>query len=225
MKRLNIAIDGPAGAGKTTLAKWIAKHYRLQFVDTGAMYRGIAFLAIRDGITPQDAVALATFSTTITFSFEMQQDLTNRVFANGEDISSAIRTPDISMAASEVSKHPRVRQVLVAQQQQLAKHKNVVMEGRDIGTVVLPDADIKFFMLAHAGIRARRRCRELEMAGARPDIRMVTQDLQKRDHQDQTRTHSPLVKAPDAIAVDTTDLGIEGVFAVMKAYIDGVLRR
>jgi cytidylate kinase len=201
-KKLTIAIDGPAGAGKSTSAQDLARALGLRYIDTGAMYRGVAWAAVRAGIEPDDRkhVRKILARTRLTFSDEKQP----RLFVNGEDASVAIRTPAVSQAASRLATVPEVRTFLVRAQRGLARGGGVVMEGRDIGTVVLPNADLKFFLDASVEERARRRWKELRAKGKHDPLKDIQTAIRERDHRDRTRAVSPLCAAPDAVVLDTT---------------------
>lgn len=204
----NIAIDGPSGAGKSTLARRLAARLGYVYVDTGAMYRAIALAALRQNAkTTEEILALLT---DLTISLGYVEGV-QRVFVNDEDVSDLIRTPEVSMSASAVSAIPEVRQFLFDLQQQLAAKQSVVMDGRDIGTVVLPNADVKVFLTASPEQRAYRRYLELQekQKDAAPDYETVLQDVIQRDHQDMTRTIAPLRQAEDAVLLDTTEYDLE----------------
>jgi cytidylate kinase len=189
-----IAIDGPAGAGKSTVARAVAAHLGFAYLDTGAMYRCVALAATRTGRPPEEVAR------------ESRISLSGRVLLDGRDVTEAIRTPEVSQEASRISTDPAVREALVAQQQQLLRDGDWVAEGRDIGTVVAPHAGIKVFLTADPEERARRRARELHA-----DESTVLHEQRRRDEQDATRAASPLVQAPDAIALDTTGLSLDEV--------------
>ncbi len=204
---IRVAIDGPAGVGKSTAARGLAARLGYQYVDTGAMYRAVAVLARRQGVALDDGDALAALAGERSFSFPVI-DGEQHTVVDGEDLSVAIRTPAASAAASRASKAPALRRALVALQQALATRGGVVMEGRDIGTVVLPDAELKVFMDADPRVRGERRLGDLQTAG-RTDVALedVVADIVARDHQDSTRVASPLRQADDAVRLDTTGLG------------------
>lgn len=207
MKAINIAIDGPSGAGKSTLARRLAARLGYVYVDTGAMYRAIAYEMIERGAESEDAVIAALPDLEISLRYE---DGAQHVYANGKDVSALIRTPEVSMRASAVAAIPAVRQHLLKIQQDMAKTQSVVMDGRDIGTVVLPDADVKIFLTASAEKRAYRRWLELEQKnpGAQT-MEEVLADVIQRDQQDMTREISPLRVAEDAVTVDTSDADLD----------------
>ncbi len=206
----NIAIDGPAGAGKSTIAKTIAKKKGFIYVDTGAMYRAMALHMLRENIATEDpeAVAEECEKPEITIRYE---GLEQHVFLNGEDVNGLIRTEEVSQAASKTSAVKRVRERLVALQQEMAKKENVVMDGRDIGTKVLPKAQLKIFLTASVEVRAKRRFDELKAKGTVCSLPEIEEEIRERDERDMTREESPLVQAQDAILVDTSYLTIEEV--------------
>ena len=208
MSIVNIAVDGPSGAGKSTLARRLAKDLGYVYVDTGAMYRTIAYYTIQRGAMTTDEIltVLPTLSVTLGYG----DDGVQHVFANGEDVSDKIRTPEISMGASRVSAIPQVRDFLLETQQDLAKKQSVVMDGRDIGTVVLPDAQVKIFLTASAQKRAERRFLELKekQPDSYPTFEAVFADVIQRDKQDMNREIAPLKQANDAILVDTSNLNL-----------------
>jgi cytidylate kinase len=201
-RSLTIAIDGPAGAGKSTSAKDLARALGLRYIDTGAMYRGVAWAAVRAGIEPDNRRQVRKILARARLAFEGTKN--PRLYVNGEDASAAIRTPDVSQAASRLATVPDVRTFLVRAQRQLARGGGVVMEGRDIGTVVLPTADLKFFLDASVEERARRRWKELRATGKRDRLKDIEAAIRERDHRDRTRAVSPLCAAPDAVVLDTT---------------------
>ncbi|MCO4747764.1 MAG: (d)CMP kinase [Proteobacteria bacterium] len=212
--RLTIAIDGPGSSGKGTIARRVAKDLGFQYIDTGAMYRSVALVASRRGVSWEDAEALGELTRGLRFEFAFSGDALT-VSVDGEDVSTAIRTPEVGRGASDVSTHGPVRTSLVAVQQQLGARGGVVMDGRDIGTVVLPDAQLKVFLDANLDERARRRHRELLEKGGDASFDAIRQALAERDHQDRTRAISPLAAAEDAVVLDSTDLTIEGAAAVV----------
>lgn len=218
-KALLITIDGPAGSGKTTVSRLLANRLDYQYVDTGALYRCIAFAVNQAGISATDNRQLQMFCRGLSIYFK-KVGKESRIFCNGNDISDKIRTPEVSMLASDVSAMPAVRQHLLDVQREMGQKKSVVFEGRDMGTVVFPEADVKFFLDAAVTVRAQRRHREL--TGSRTQtLQEVQADMQKRDHNDSNRDLAPLKAAADAFIIDTTDLSIETVVAVM---LDHILR-
>lgn len=206
-----IAIDGPAGAGKSTAAKMVAARLDYLYIDTGAMYRAIALLALRRGIAVDDAERLTALAETADIALEPAADAGCRVFVSEEEITEAIRSPQVGDAASPISAVPGVRRALVAQQQALAACRPVVMDGRDIGTVVLPEAECKVFLTAATRIRAERRMNELKARGIEADLAGVERDIIARDQRDSSRAVSPLRRAGDAILLDSSDLTLEQV--------------
>jgi len=216
---INIAIDGPSGAGKSTLAKALAADLGYIYVDTGAMYRAIGLYVFRCGITPTDAESVTAKlpEIKITLSYE---NGTQKIALNGEDVSSEIRMPDISMYASHVSAIPEVRSFLLNLQRDLAAANNVIMDGRDIGTVILPSADLKIFLTASPEARARRRYRELCERGETVTFEEVFEDMQKRDTNDSTRKVAPAIPAKDAIHLDNSELTLADTVLTVKKLLE-----
>ena len=208
----NIAIDGPAGAGKSTIAKIVAKELGFIYVDTGAMYRTLALACFRDGIDTSDeaAVVAKCESVEVTLGYE---DGTQKVYLNGEDVSTEIRREEIGNLTSAIAVYPGVRKILVALQKDLAAKNDVVMDGRDIGTAVLPNADLKIYLTASVETRARRRYDELVEKGQTCDLKEIEKDIEDRDYRDMNREVSPLSKADDAVLVDSSDMTIDEVVA------------
>lgn len=208
-----MAIDGPAGAGKSTVAKLLADELGMLYVDTGAMYRAATWLAVRDRLPLDDgkAVAGAIEKAEIRLERAMTPAGHTRVFLDGEEITDQIRTKEISRLVSPVSALPEVRAVLVERQKEMARQGSVVLDGRDIGTVVIPDAELKVFLTATPEERARRRVKDLERLGEQADFEAILKDINERDHRDSTRTASPLIKADDAVELYTDNLSIEEV--------------
>ena len=206
MKTISIAIDGPSGAGKSTLARSMASKLGYLYVDTGAIYRTIGVYVLRSGIDPKDEAAVTAVLPNIHVNLSYGEDGLQHMFLNGEDVTTAIRLPEISMYASAVSAHPTVRTFLLEMQRQLARENNVIMDGRDIGTVVLPDADVKVFLTATAQERARRRALEQEQRGTPEPYEKVLKDIEERDWNDSHRATAPLRQAEDAVLLDTTEL-------------------
>lgn len=204
----NIAIDGPAGAGKSTLSRMLAEKLGFVYADTGALYRAIGLYAIRNGASPQDAEKVETLLPSARLELELSQE-GQRVLLDGENVSTAIRAPEISKAASQVSAIPAVRAYLLGLQKKLAKEHDIVMDGRDIGTVVLPDAQLKIFLTATPEDRARRRHAELLEKGVDIPYEQVLSDVKERDAQDSGREIAPLRAADDALIVDTTGYELE----------------
>ncbi|MCS6859336.1 MAG: (d)CMP kinase [Abditibacteriales bacterium] len=206
-----VAIDGPAGAGKSTVARRVAQALGFLYVDTGAMYRAIAWQADELGLTPDDVEAIAAMARQSDVRLEEAPDGTQRVFINGVDVTDAIRAPRISNLVSPISAIPGVRARMVELQRQMGAPGGVVMEGRDIQTVVFPDAEVKIFLTASPAERARRRWRELQGRGVTADLAQIQRDIEERDTRDSQRDMSPLSKAADAIEVNTDGLTIEQV--------------
>jgi cytidylate kinase len=206
--RLTIAIDGPSGAGKGTVARAVARALGYRHLDTGAMYRAVGWLAIQKGVSLGDEAALTALASTAAFDLE-----NGRVVINGHDVTTAIRTPEIDQAATSVARVSSLREVLVAQQRRIGSGRGVVVEGRDIGTVVFPDADLKIYLDASPEERARRRANDPAHASSAGSVVTVAGALAERDRIDRTRAASPLTVAPDAIVLDTTDLGVDQVVA------------
>ncbi|MBQ5592807.1 MAG: (d)CMP kinase [Clostridia bacterium] len=205
---INIAIDGPAGAGKSSIAKLVSKELGYIYVDTGALYRTVGLYSIRKGIDTKDTDAVTETLKDIKVELGFV-DGAQHVFLNGEDVSDAIRTPEASMGASNVSAIPAVRSFLFDLQRDIAKNNNCIMDGRDIGTVVLPDAQIKLFLTASAEARAERRYKELIEKGEKVDFQDVLDDINKRDYQDSHREIAPLKQAEDALLVDNSGCNLE----------------
>ena len=207
-----VAVDGPAGAGKSSASRALAARLGFAHVDTGAMYRAVGVLAAERGIDPDDAAALADLVRTLAFEL----DTAARLLADGRDLEAAIRTSEAGELASRVSTHAAVRERLVAAQRGFASARGLVMEGRDLGTVVFPDAPLKFYLTATPETRAARRAAELRAGGTTIDEAALARDLAARDRRDSGRTHSPLRPAADAVLIDTTTLGLDAVVARME---------
>ena len=215
---ISVAIDGPSGAGKSSLAKRLAADMGFTYVDTGAMYRSIGLYAVRQGKDPHDAAAVEALLPQIHLDTKLEEG-TQHFYLNGEDVSEAIRTPEISYYASKVSAVPEVRRFLLETQRNMAKNGNILMDGRDIGTVILPDAPVKIFLTASAQSRAERRYKELLMKGEKHDYQNVLADVRARDYQDTHRAAAPLRQAEDAVLVDTSDLNFDQSFEALKKVI------
>jgi cytidylate kinase len=210
-KGLVIAIDGPVGAGKSTVAKLVARKLGYLYVDTGAMYRAVALKALRLGMDINDPIVMAMLAEATDIQLQQQGDGSVRVFLDGEDVTEAIRTPEVSEASSIVSAHEGVRKVLAERQKAMAKLGGVVMEGRDIQTVIAPDAEVKIFLTTSLEERAKRRWLELQQKGISVSYEEVLQEVKERDERDKTRAIAPLRKAPDAVEIDTTGMTPEEV--------------
>ena len=202
-KRLTIAIDGPSGAGKSTVAKSLAKRLGYNYVDTGAMYRSVALRVKEKDIPPEDELTIRQLALSLHIAFITESDQTH-VFCNGEDVTEAIRKPEISRLASTISKQKGLREALVRMQKEMGQGGEVVLEGRDIGTVVVPNADVKFYLDAKSEERVRRRFDEMVEKGLVADLKETREELMQRDHNDMHRDHSPLKKAKDAVLIDST---------------------
>jgi cytidylate kinase len=215
----SIAIDGPASSGKSTIAKILADDYQLVYVDTGAMYRTLTYLALKNNVPVNDEKRLIELLDNVKITFEKQAD-GQLVFANDEDVTEAIRQNDVTNNVSEVSSFSKVREELVQRQQDIAENTGVVMDGRDIGTTVLPQAEIKIFLVASVEERAERRYLEHKEKGIDSDFERLKQEIQDRDEYDSNREISPLKQAKDAIRLDTTSLSIPEVVEKCKEIID-----
>jgi cytidylate kinase len=210
MKKINIAIDGPAGAGKSTISKLLASQLGYIHIDTGAMYRAVGLKVLKNNISPHDRKKIVEILNSTDIQIKLV-DGRQLVFLDGEDVTEKIRQPEVSMYASDVSKIREVRERLVKMQQELAKQKGVIMDGRDIGTHVLPNAELKIFLTATAEERAKRRFLELKQKGYDVDYYQLLDEIKKRDQNDMTREFAPLRIAEDAIVIDSTSLSIEEV--------------
>ncbi len=214
-KRRSIAIDGPSGAGKSTLARALARSLGYLYVDTGAIYRTVGLQAFRNGIDPENGDAVVALLPGLDIGLGYGEDGVQRMYLNGEDVSQAIRQHEISRYASCVSALPEVRSFLLDRQRQLAREHDVVMDGRDIGTVVLPQADVKIFLTATPEARARRRWLELQDRGEQAQFDTVLRDVKERDQRDANRSTAPLRQAEDAILADTTELDLDQSLALL----------
>jgi cytidylate kinase len=215
MKYYAVAIDGPAGSGKSTVAKQLARRLHFTYVDTGAMYRAVAWRSIIEEIDPTESEKIALLAEKIDFSLHQRGML-----IDGERLQDQLRLPEVSSRASTVAKIAGVREALVRKQQQIAASHHVVMDGRDVGTRVIPKADVKIFLTASIEERARRRYQELQKKGHPMALDRLVEEIKQRDHNDQTRAHSPLVQAEDAIRIDTTHLTIQQVVQKILAICD-----
>lgn len=213
-----VAIDGPAGAGKSSIARAAAKELGFIYIDTGAMYRAIALKALDEKIDLDDCEKVAQMAENTKITLAPGRD-GQRVYTDGADVTGRIRTPEVSMAASKVSAIERVRSALVKMQREIAEGENVIMDGRDIGTVVLPNADVKIFLTASSEKRAERRLKELSEKGVEADFDEIKRAIEERDRKDMTRAASPLKKADDAVTLDTSRLSLEESIAAGVKYI------
>ena len=215
-KFYSIAIDGPAGAGKSTIAKRLAKELGYYYVDTGAIYRTVAYFLDLLGVSPKDVDGVERYIDELTIDIWYDEDGLQHMFMNGLDVTGEIRTQDISQKASLVSAHAVVREMLLDMQREIARENNVIMDGRDIGSVVLPKADVKIFLTASAEVRAQRRTDELLAKGQKANFQQTLKDIQQRDYQDTHRPIAPLKMCKDSIKVDTSDMDIEQVIAHIR---------
>ena len=218
-KTYSIAIDGPAGAGKSTIARRLAKELGYYYVDTGAIYRTVAYFLDLLGISPKDIDGVSRYIDELTVGIEYDEEGKQHMIMNGMDVTDDIRTQDISQKASLVSAHAIVRDMLLDMQRDVARKHNVVMDGRDIGTVVLPKATVKIFLTAKPEVRAQRRCDELNAKGQKSDFHKILKEIEQRDYQDTHREVAPLKMCRDSIKLDTSELDIDGVLAEMKRII------
>ncbi|MBR5767228.1 MAG: (d)CMP kinase [Clostridia bacterium] len=219
---IKIAVDGPSGSGKSTLAKNLSRALGIVYVDTGALYRTIGLYMLREGVNPTDAAAVAARLGSASVGFD-HADGAQKVYLNGEDVTSLIRTPEVSMAASAVSSIPAVRAHLLSLQRDIAKEHDVVMDGRDIGTVIFPDADVKIFMCSDEATRSERRFAELSEKGIEITKERVAAELSERDKNDSGRSIAPLVPAEDAVWLDNSTLEPEQTLSVALGIIRGRL--
>ncbi len=221
---IRIAIDGPSGAGKSTVAKALAKKLGIVYVDTGALYRTVGYAAIERGVGTKDAEGLAVMLPDIHIDVRYE-DGVQCVYLNGENLGDRIRRPEISMAASDVSSVPVVRAFLLDTQRDIARRNSVVMDGRDIGTVILPDADVKIFMVASAEARALRRTKELEEKGMPSSYEDVLREMKERDAQDSGRAIAPAIPAPDAVHLDNSGMSVEESVQAVVDLIEPIMHK
>ncbi len=218
-KKISIAIDGPAGAGKSTIARRLAKELGYYYVDTGAIYRTVAYFFDLWGVSPKDIDGITRYIDELTVGIEYDEEGVQHMIMNGMDVTDDIRTQEIGQKASLVSAHAIVREMLLDMQRDVAKEHNVIMDGRDIGTVVLPKATVKIFLTASPEVRAKRRTDEILAKGQKADYNKILKEIQQRDYQDTHREIAPLKLARDSIKVDTSDLDIDGVIAAIKEIV------
>ena len=219
MRKYSIAIDGPSGAGKSTLAKALAAKLGFLYVDTGAIYRTVAYFFDLWGVSPKDIDGIRRYIDELTVEIEYDEDGLQHMIMNGMDVTGDIRTQDISQKASLISALPVVREVLLDMQREVARRHNVVMDGRDIGTVVLPDANVKIFLTASAEVRAQRRTNELLAKGQKADYNQILKEIEQRDYQDTHRAIAPLKMARDSVKVDTSDMDIDQVTEKIRSIV------
>lgn len=217
---LSIAIDGPSGAGKSSLARRAAAHYDFIYVDTGAIYRCVGLAAFRNGVDTRDAAAVERILPQLQIRMKYNEAGEQRMYLGEEDVSADIRLPEISICASNVSAHPSVRAFLLEMQRKMARENNVIMDGRDIGTVVLPDAELKIFLTASSTARAQRRLLELHSKGVETSFEEVLKNIELRDYQDSHRAEAPLRQAEDAVLLDTTEIDFDQSFFCLCRIIE-----
>ena len=218
-KTITIAIDGPAGAGKSTIARQLAKELGYYYVDTGAIYRTVAYFFDLWGVSPRDLDAITRYIDELTIGIEYDEEGVQHMIMNGMDVTDDIRTQEISQKASLVSAHAIVRDLLLDMQRDVARKHNVIMDGRDIGTVVLPKATVKIFLTASAEVRALRRTRELQARGQKANYDQILKEIRQRDDQDTHRKVAPLKAASDAVLLDTSEMTIDQVIDAIKAEV------
>ena len=218
-KKISIAIDGPAGAGKSTIARRLAKELGYYYVDTGAIYRTVAYFFDLWGVSPKDIDGIARYIDELTVGIEYDEEGVQHMIMNGMDVTDDIRTQEIGQKASLVSAHAIVREMLLDMQRDVAKEHNVIMDGRDIGTVVLPKATVKIFLTASPEVRAKRRTDELLAKGQKANFEQILKEIQQRDYQDTHRPIAPLKMAKDSVKVDTSDMDVDAVIAAIREII------
>ena len=218
-KKISIAIDGPAGAGKSTIARRLARELGYRYLDTGAIYRTVAYFFDLWGVAPKDIDGIRRYIDELTIGISYDENGVQHMIMNGMDVTEDIRTQEIGQKASIISAHAIVRDLLLDMQRETAEKYDVIMDGRDIGTVVLPKATVKIFLTASAEVRAQRRTKELQEKGQKADYQKILKEIQQRDYQDTHRDIAPLKMARDSVKLDTSDLDIDGVIAAMKDII------
>ena len=224
-KPISIAIDGPAGAGKSTIARRLAKELGFYYVDTGAIYRTVAYFFDLWGVSPKDIDGITRYIDELTIGIEYDDEGVQHMIMNGMDVTGDIRTPDLSQKASLVSAHAIVRDLLLDMQREMAEKHNVIMDGRDIGTVVLPKATVKIFLTASPEVRAERRCKELQEKGQKAQYAQILKEIQQRDYQDTHREIAPLKMCRDSVKVDTSNLNLEESVAAIRKIIEEKLAK
>ena len=218
-RKISIAIDGPAGAGKSTIARRLAQEMGYRYVDTGAIYRTVAYFMDLWGVSPKDTDGVNRYIDELTVNIEYDDEGAQHMIMNGMDVTADIRTPEISQKASLIAAQLVVREALLDMQREAARQYDVVMDGRDIGSVVLPKATVKIFLTASAEVRAHRRCKELQEKGQKVDYDQILKDIRQRDYQDTHRDIAPLKMTRDSVKLDTSDMTIDQVIAAMKKII------
>ena len=218
-KKISIAVDGPAGAGKSTIARRLAREMGYRYVDTGAIYRTVAYFMDLWGVSPKDTDGVTRYIDELTVNIEYDDEGVQHMIMNGMDVTDDIRTPEISQKASLIAAQPVVREALLDMQRETARQYDVVMDGRDIGSVVLPKATVKIFLTASAEVRAHRRCKELQEKGQKVDYNQILKDIRQRDYQDTHRDIAPLKMTRDSVKLDTSDMTVDEVIAAMKKII------
>ena len=224
-KKISVAIDGPAGAGKSTIARRLAAELGYRYVDTGAIYRTVAYFMDLWGVSPKDVDGVNRYIDELTIGIEYDEEGLQHMIMNGMDVTQDIRTQDISQKASLISAHAVVREVLLDMQRDMAKNYDVVMDGRDIGTVVLPKATVKIFLTASPEVRAERRCKELQEKGQKAQYAQILKEIQQRDYQDTHREIAPLKMCRDSVKVDTSELNLEESVAAIREIIEEKLAK
>lgn len=224
-QHISIAIDGPAGAGKSTIARKLAAQLGYYYVDTGAIYRTVAYFFDLWGISPKDTDGVARYIDELNVDIEYDSEGVQHMLMNGIDVTNDIRTPEISQLASLVSAQPLVREMLLDMQRDMARKHDVVMDGRDIGTVVLPKASVKIFLTASAEVRARRRTKEYEAKGIKADFGKILKEIEQRDYQDTHREIAPLKMARDSVKIDSSEMDIDGVVAAIRKVLEEKVNR
>ena len=219
-KNISVAIDGPAGAGKSTIARRLARELGYRYVDTGAIYRTVAYFMDLWGVSPKDVDGVTRYIDELTVEIEYDDDGTQHMIMNGMDVTEDIRSQEISQKASLISAHAVVREMLLDMQREMARRYNVIMDGRDIGTVVLPKATVKIFLTASPEVRAQRRTDELLAKGQKANYETVLKEIRQRDYQDTHREIAPLKMARDSVKLDTSDMTVDEVIAAMKAIVE-----